>query len=328
MQDGDQPLFSTFAEGLKSPVEAIPTLEAELDQDPSNRVPRARILGCAMKAGPLSAVDPERFVRHMRYLVETCPDAKTLGLMCSTAIVMRGQVYQDLRPAWEAALAAHPDSADVLINVAAFLAQHEPQRAIALAEEAGKKDPEHAKYAEFLKVQQSQKRLFAGSNEDEAKRHLSVLKAGLSALEPEARFCRLTELARTAFSAGTTSEAKAYAQELLSSAPSWEGNWNQGNAIHCGNVVLGLLALSAGSIEEAKGHLLASGQTRGSPQLNSFGPSMRLARDLLEQGEREVVLEYLELCTRFWKMDMGRLAAWKLAIGNGGIPDFMMNLRI
>ena len=60
--------------------------------------------------------------------------------------------------------------------------------------------------------------------------------------------------------------------------------------------------------------------------MNSFGPNMSLASDLLEKGEREVVLEYFELCRKFWQLDMGRLDKWSQEIKSGTIPNFGANL--
>jgi hypothetical protein len=60
--------------------------------------------------------------------------------------------------------------------------------------------------------------------------------------------------------------------------------------------------------------------------MNSFGPNMSLAKDLLEKGEREVVLEYFELCRKFWKLHTGRLDDWSRDVKAGRIPDFGANL--
>lgn len=70
----------------------------------------------------------------------------------------------------------------------------------------------------------------------------------------------------------------------------------------------------------------AAGDTPGSPQLNSFGPNMTLARDLLQRGETAPVLAYFEQVRRFWKMGGGRLDAWSAAVEAGRIPDFGGNL--
>ena len=51
---------------------------------------------------------------------------------------------------------------------------------------------------------------------------------------------------------------------------------------------------------------------------------MKLAHQLLERGERDVVLEYLELCGRFWNPD--KLADWADLGEKGRIPDFGYHL--
>jgi len=60
--------------------------------------------------------------------------------------------------------------------------------------------------------------------------------------------------------------------------------------------------------------------------MNSFGRNMSLARDLLANGERDVVLEYFERCRRFWTMDWGKLDEWSDAVGARHLPDFGDNL--
>jgi len=60
--------------------------------------------------------------------------------------------------------------------------------------------------------------------------------------------------------------------------------------------------------------------------MNSFGPNMSLARDLLEQGERDVVLQYFDLCRNFWKMGQDQLDHWTKDVKAGNMPDFGANL--
>ena len=97
-----------------------------------------------------------------------------------------------------------------------------------------------------------------------------------------------------------------------------------GDFVHHGHAILGRLALVRGDVGEAKEHLLASGKTPGSPVLRSFGPRMRLARELLEKGEFEVVATYLDLCSEFWDSD--RLDTWRATVAAGEIPNFGTNL--
>jgi hypothetical protein len=141
------------------------------------------------------------------------------------------------------------------------------------------------------------------------------------------RFYALGNLAKAAFDAGDFIKADAYAHELLSDAADYPKDWNDGNAIFFGNMVAGRVALRRDhDTESARSFLLAAGGTKGSPQLNSFGPNMSLAKDLLEAGERETVLEYFTLCRSFWKMGTQKLDDWSAAVKGGGMPDFGANL--
>jgi len=140
-------------------------------------------------------------------------------------------------------------------------------------------------------------------------------------------FYELTKTAPAAYLNGDLTGAKTKAEQLLIEANSWKQDWNYGNAIHVGNMVLGLVALKEGKIEEAKKSLLAAGKTPGSPQLNSFGPNMLLAKGLLEAGEKDTVVEYLDLCAKFWRPKSSRVDEWKSDITAGQMPDFGANLR-
>ena len=53
---------------------------------------------------------------------------------------------------------------------------------------------------------------------------------------------------------------------------------------------------------------------------------MTLARDLLEHGETDAVLEYLSLCSKFWELGRGDLDRWIAQIKDGTTPDFGRNL--
>ncbi|HWX21027.1 MAG TPA: hypothetical protein VN578_14095 [Candidatus Binatia bacterium] len=142
----------------------------------------------------------------------------------------------------------------------------------------------------------------------------------------EEKFYALNDAAKESFVAGKVEDAGKYAQELMRMLPDFQGNWNYGNAVQDANLVLGRIAVREGHIDKAKRHLIASGNSPGSPQMDSFGPNMSLAKDLLEKGEHEAVLEYFELCRKFWNMDNGKLNDWSQEVKAGRIPDFGANL--
>jgi hypothetical protein len=155
------------------------------------------------------------------------------------------------------------------------------------------------------------------------KRAMNDLK---TATPGEKRFYALDAAAKESFVAGKIEDARNYAQELLALTPKYKGDWNYGNAIQDANLVFGRIAVREGNIVAAKTYLLGAGKSPGSPQMNSFGPNMTLAKDLLEKGERDTVLAYFMRCRKFWKMDYGKLDKWMQEVMDGKTPDFGANL--
>lgn len=98
---------------------------------------------------------------------------------------------------------------------------------------------------------------------------------------------------------GNCSEAKKLADEYLIAARHLKSYWNYGNTLHHANITLGRIAIKSGEVEQAKSYLLIADNTSGSFQLNSFGPNMSVAEDLLQHREAEVVASYFELCKFF-----------------------------
>ena len=145
--------------------------------------------------------------------------------------------------------------------------------------------------------------------------------------DPSKRLFLLLYLAPAALSAGETGKATAYAQELMAlgeerkSRPGF-GPGMYADATHVGNLLLGRLALLSGDVGKAREHLLAAGRVPGSPVLKSFGPTMLLAQELIEKGEREAAVEYFDLCAKFWEMQDGKLERWKEVVKRGGMPNF------
>jgi hypothetical protein len=79
-------------------------------------------------------------------------------------------------------------------------------------------------------------------------------------------------------------------------------------------------------VATAKRHLLQAATISAAPALNGFGPNMSLAKELFERGEAETVLEYFDLCKKFWSRDRGKLQAWSKLVKAGVAPDFGANL--
>jgi hypothetical protein len=59
----------------------------------------------------------------------------------------------------------------------------------------------------------------------------------------------------------------------------------------------------------------------------SFGPNMTLARDLLKIGEQDTVLQFFDLCGKFWgSSGQDKLTQWTQDVKSGKMPDFGSNI--
>lgn len=114
------------------------------------------------------------------------------------------------------------------------------------------------------------------------------------------RFYNIEDLAASAYEEDDHDRAKTLIKEYLELASTYRCNWNYGNAIHNSNRILGLIALDNNDISGAARYLIEAGKSTGSPQLDSFGPNLDLANELLTLGESEAVANYLLGVRGFW----------------------------
>jgi hypothetical protein len=132
-----------------------------------------------------------------------------------------------------------------------------------------------------------------------------------------------SQYARVAIEAGDLKAAHDAGHRCLSQVPSL--NFKDA-AVHECNLILGRVALREGDTASAVRYLTAAANVSGGGSLSSFGPNMMLAKELLQKGQRQPVLEYLRLCAKFWSYDRGQIARWTAEINAGKIPEFGANL--
>jgi len=151
-----------------------------------------------------------------------------------------------------------------------------------------------------------------GDSQEENTRGMKLARGDLSVATNEIeRFYALGDAARNALKEGKVKEAKALATELARMTPKYR-------------------------VEKAKKHLLASANSKGSPQLNSFGPNFKLAGKLAEKGEYKTVLRFLAQVKMFWAnpndrreanskhvagMHLQQLDSWRKQLQAGKVPD-------
>jgi hypothetical protein len=135
----------------------------------------------------------------------------------------------------------------------------------------------------------------------------------------------LSQLETSAFEAGEVNKAQVWALESLSQGSTNKPDFSLADSTHHGHIILGRIALLSGDLAEARQQLIQAGQTAGSPVLVSFGPNMMLAKELLEKGERDAVIQYFQECANFWK-NQSKLDEWTATVKAGRIPNFGANL--
>ena len=141
--------------------------------------------------------------------------------------------------------------------------------------------------------------------------------------DPDWYRASLLMAAKAAIEANEVGKARQFATTALAQVGSRNDN-TTGQTIHDSHVVLGRVALRTGNVAEAKAQLQQAGHVTGGGSLTSFGPNVLLAKELLERGERDAVVQYLEACGAFWPNRM--LTQWIQTITRGGTPNFGANL--
>ncbi|HVE41587.1 MAG TPA: hypothetical protein VNM14_16970 [Planctomycetota bacterium] len=319
-------------EAAELPPEQLKVFEAELAKDPGSLGSRLRLMGYHGRRGGEGAQSQGRYADLVVGLVE---QHATLDLAFELSRWLQPPSFEKAAAPWIAAARAHPADARILGNAGAYLTSSIyvadfRDQGKALLQQARKLDPKNPRWALAL-GEGAETEFLTDRSKETAARALGYLEeayaltpaANRAALRPQG--CHLFHvLAKLAFTAGDLKKAETYATDLLKVVNEKEEEWNYGNAIHDGNTVLGQVALRNGNREQAKKFLLASGQTPGSPQLNSFGPEFTLAKELLEKEERATVLQYFELCRKFWNNGAAieSLDDWTKMVKEGKVPDF------
>jgi tetratricopeptide (TPR) repeat protein len=303
------------------------SLEQHVEQHPGDVESRTKLLGYYFRAAHRDQSAREAKRQHVLWLINNSPESEVLSLPYGSLDAhLDPEAYSQGKKVWGDQLKQQPGNLKLLGNSARYLLHNDRDLAIQSLEKARSLDPTNPKWPADLGQIYSLEMIGATEKvkTELAGKALEQLEIAYDLSSDDGRDALLKSLAQSALASGDTVKARTYAEQMLSQNV---GGWNHGNNVHHGNLVLGRMALSTGNIDEAKERLIAAGKTPGSPQLDSFGPRMRLAEELLQKHEKEIVLEYFDLCSKFWTLGESRLAEWSAIVEDGGIPDFGGNLH-
>jgi hypothetical protein len=315
---------SLFAAGARWQPEEAAAAERTVAEHPDDFAARAGLLGYYKYKSAASAGARSARLSHLRWMIEHHPEAEGLDGWAAIAELDGADAWQATLADWKEAILKHPKNPRVLLNGSQWVQVQEPAAAEAMLATAIELAPFDADPVVALaSLQENAHGRDEASTRAAALRALPTMEAALArGIRDEYLF---SHAAKGAFAAGKLDEATLYANQVL--AGSVPDTWSYGDYIQTGNSILGRVALAKGDVESAGRYLLrASDTTKGSPVLNSFGPNMQLAKDLLRAGAKDVVLRHLEQCRRFWKSDKGKLDRWAGQIRAGEMPEFGANL--
>lgn len=319
-------LLSSSVRGGEITSQEARRLEASVARTPTDAESRA-VLACFYAVKGQGPSDPRR-IKHALWFIEHFPADRFTQVPFVAVEPRMRTAFARAKRLWLRHARTTP-SAAILRGAARFFSSSDVPRALRLLARANRASPNDREPIEDMG------RLHLGLANDahgakrrrHATRALKAFQASM-ALEPSdrARWYRTKDLARSALYAGELTLAREAAESMLEQASAYD-DWNTGNAVHHGHTILGMLALEADDADAAAQHLLAAGATRGSPQLNSFGPDFSLAREVLKRGRRNEVIEYLRRVTSFWGMGAGDPERWSREIERTGRTSFERNHR-
>ena len=308
--------------GISLSPEEADALEERLSIDPDDLTARAQLLSYYSHAQWTDDSKARRHGWHVVWLAQNDPRHPLLAFGQAGVDHSRNpSAYARVKSIWLHHLEESPRDTGLLGAAAAFF-ERGPDRdlALSLLERAQEIDPGNFLWASSLGSLR-----WRMAQEDRERPDPALAAAALTDFE------RADDLHRyglgsmhvhwameAAFAAGQYEKARTYAAEGLAGG----GMPFNLEPEYRANLIFGRIALAEGNPTTAGDYLIAAGRVAAWPSLLPlmvWQPDMQLAAELLERGERQVVLEYLRLCALHWEGD--QLGEWADEIRAGDTPD-------
>jgi hypothetical protein len=321
-------------------LEEVAELETIVEQNPHDLKSRSMLLAYYLNKRSKDEITNDKRIEHALWLLENYPETEGL----SAFLPHRNDEIAEL---WMQQLDKYPDNLQVIYNAGTWFTGGYIDRSIECYQLGKSLDPEtSAKWDQQLAGMYRQKMRESPEEEKQV-----WAEASLRAYEdayvnskppsyttppgyPSITFAGgapnfekpriLREMTRMALTVGDLDKATDYANLMLESEGPGGGPINFYDA----NYVLGMVAVQNNDLEKAGEYLLATVDFPGSPQsLYSFKPNMSLAKELVDRGQRDVVLSFLKKCPEFWTGDYIPCSRWIQEIEAGETPDFSGHLN-
>ena len=312
--------------GHDLPPQEVEKLEALIQEQPGDLWARTVLLGYYFTRHYQNEEIAKKREATILWLVEHAPESEVLTSPYAQLDPFAGKgAYTpavDVMKMMKDHVAKDPENVRLLANAAEFFRFTDRAFASECLRKCTQLQPDnaawHQKLADSL---QSQHALGIGGgavDANAAKEALAEQELALAmTTDPMERMDLIGRLADSAFDAGDNQKARDYANQVFDSLKT-VNKWAHDNFTHAANTVLGRIALKEGDVAAAKKFLLTSATFNRTPQFSPVGPRLDLANELLDKGEKEVVLEYYELMGKVWSKKIADV--WIADVKNGRKP--------
>ena len=289
-------------------------LEANLRNSPDKIDDRLLLVGYYTWNGH-DSLDKLRLRAHVLWMIGNHPEHPATAEPSLRDLPDDPEGNNQVLELWEQNLQARADDLAVLKNAEKFFFGKDPAAADRLIHRIAEKEPANTQWpAELAQLY----RMFGIPDEtienptervqEEYTRVLALTQ------NPAARKTLSGDMADAAFKIGDFPGAAALARIYLKSSDR--------PAVQRANTILGRVALRSGDVTSAKQYLLDSADSGAARDIGLSGPILVLAKELIERGERETVLQYLEDCLSLWPRGEAILQIWIAQIREGKTPNF------
>ncbi len=303
--------------GRKLSSSEVQELESSLTLDPNQNDVRVKLLGYYFGKDIGRPRYLELRCKHIFWLIEHSPAHEVLSHPEAEPHFHPDPngFYRRGSELWAKQVEIHSKNGEVLNNAANYHFHHDRQRSISLLEAAVAIEPDNSKFKDRLALACE---LAARNNKSEKLLQKAMaLREELVDAEPTRKHKHVADVATIAYKLKQYEKCGMLAEQILSSP---NAKLKHQNEWHVAHQLIGLVQLTNNHKTEACRSLLRSVDIETTPVLSSFGPKFQLASELLKDGERRAVLEYLESCSKFWQSGQKDLALWWLQIKLGKTP--------
>ena len=289
-------------------------LEADIRKTPEKVENRLVLIGYYSANGKTS-IDHVRLRTHVLWMVANHPEHPATAEPSLRDLPDDAEGNAQILALWNKHLELRGDDLAVMKDAEKFFFGKDPAAADQLIHRISAKEPDNREWPNELAQLYRMFGVPGLRTDDPAARAAEAYKRVLALTRnPTSRDALAGEMALAAFKVGDFAGAAELAKIHLKG--------NDRTAPQRANTLLGRVALRTGDTMGAKQYLLDSSGPQAEKDVSLSGPTMILAKELLEQGEPGAVLQYLDNCLALWPRGQNVLQIWIADIKKGKTPNF------